>query len=89
MILVPYPHAGGHQAYNAVPYVRAGAGLLIADEECTPERLRREVDGLIRDRVRWNTMAVASAAMGTPDAAVRVVELITEAATHAPRRRAA
>jgi UDP-N-acetylglucosamine--N-acetylmuramyl-(pentapeptide) pyrophosphoryl-undecaprenol N-acetylglucosamine transferase len=89
MILVPYPHAGGHQAYNAVPYVRAGAALLIADEECTPERLRLEVDGLIRDRVRWNAMAVASAAMGTPDAAARVVELITEAATHAPRRRAA
>jgi UDP-N-acetylglucosamine--N-acetylmuramyl-(pentapeptide) pyrophosphoryl-undecaprenol N-acetylglucosamine transferase len=89
MILVPYPHAGGHQAYNAVPYMRAGAALLIADEDCTPPRLRLEVDGLIRDRVRWTAMAAASAAMGTPDAAARVVELITEAATHAPRRRAA
>jgi UDP-N-acetylglucosamine--N-acetylmuramyl-(pentapeptide) pyrophosphoryl-undecaprenol N-acetylglucosamine transferase len=89
MMLVPYPHAAGHQAYNAVPYVRAGAGLLIEDEDCTPERLRLEVDALIRDRARWSAMAAASAAMGTPDAAARVVELINEAGAHAPRRRAA
>jgi len=89
MILVPYPHAAGHQAYNAVPYVRGGAGLLVDDEACTPERMGREVDAMIRDRVRWSAMAGASATMGTPDAATRVVELITEAAAQAPRRRAA
>jgi UDP-N-acetylglucosamine:LPS N-acetylglucosamine transferase len=51
--------------------------------------LRLDVDALIRDRDRWNAMAKTSAAMGTPDAAARVVELVTEAAAHAPRRRAA
>ena len=39
MIVVPYPHAGGHQRYNAEPYVAAGAAMLIENAECTPERL--------------------------------------------------
>ena len=40
MILVPYPHAGDHQRFNAAPYVDAGAARLIPDAECDPERAR-------------------------------------------------
>ena len=46
MIVVPYPHAGGHQRHNAAPYVAAGAAMLIDDAECTPERLEAEIRGI-------------------------------------------
>ncbi|MFN2569149.1 MAG: glycosyltransferase, partial [Candidatus Dormibacteria bacterium] len=79
MILVPYPHAGGHQAHNAEPYVRGGAALLIRDEECSAVRLGAEISRLVGDVGRWRTMAEASAGMGRPDAAERVVALLGEA----------
>ncbi|MFN2450950.1 MAG: glycosyltransferase [Candidatus Dormibacteria bacterium] len=78
MILVPYAHAGGHQAYNAMPYVRGGAAVMVLDEECSAVRLRNEVGTLLADVERWRGMARASAAMGHPEAAERVVGLIRE-----------
>ncbi|GAC1341897.1 MAG: undecaprenyldiphospho-muramoylpentapeptide beta-N-acetylglucosaminyltransferase [Candidatus Dormibacteria bacterium] len=80
MILVPYPHAGAHQADNAAPYVEAGAAVLIPDAECTPERLDGEVEAVLADPPRWRAMAAASAAAGRPDATERVVELVREVA---------
>lgn len=80
MIVVPYPHAGAHQRMNALPYVRAGAAVLITDAECDGDRLRREIEALIGDPPRWREMAAASAAAGRPDAVERVVGLIREAA---------
>jgi UDP-N-acetylglucosamine--N-acetylmuramyl-(pentapeptide) pyrophosphoryl-undecaprenol N-acetylglucosamine transferase len=80
MILVPYPHAGAHQVDNAMPYVHAGAALLIPDEECGAERLRSDVERIVEDPERWRRMAEASRAAGRPDADDAVVELIREAA---------
>ncbi|MBV9100871.1 MAG: undecaprenyldiphospho-muramoylpentapeptide beta-N-acetylglucosaminyltransferase [Candidatus Dormibacteraeota bacterium] len=80
MILVPYPHAGGHQRHNAVPYVRDGAAIMVDDAMCTPERLQVEVEALVRDTTRWRSMAEASARCGRPDAAQRVAELVGDAA---------
>jgi UDP-N-acetylglucosamine--N-acetylmuramyl-(pentapeptide) pyrophosphoryl-undecaprenol N-acetylglucosamine transferase len=80
MIVVPYPHAGGHQRHNAAPYVAAGAAMLIDDAECTPERLGDEIGALVADPARWRAMAAASAALGLPDATDSVVRLIVEAA---------
>jgi len=87
MILVPYPHAGGHQAFNAAPYVHAGAALLLDDEVCTPARLGAEIGRLIRDQHRWHAMAEASLQMGRPDATERVAELIGDAVHARGRRR--
>jgi UDP-N-acetylglucosamine--N-acetylmuramyl-(pentapeptide) pyrophosphoryl-undecaprenol N-acetylglucosamine transferase len=80
MIVVPYPHAGGHQRHNAAPYVAAGAAMLIDDAECTPARLAAEITALVADPSRWRAMAEASLAMGLPDATDSVVRLIVEAA---------
>ena len=80
MMLVPYPYAGAHQMDNALPYVHAGAAVLIPDEECGAERLRSEVDRIIADPARWRGMAAASRAAGHPDADDAVVALIREAA---------
>ncbi|HEY6379246.1 MAG TPA: UDP-N-acetylglucosamine--N-acetylmuramyl-(pentapeptide) pyrophosphoryl-undecaprenol N-acetylglucosamine transferase, partial [Candidatus Dormibacteraeota bacterium] len=76
MLLVPYPHAGGHQMANALPYVRAGAARLIPDAELAASRLRREVEALLDDPAAWREMAAASRRCGRPDAAARVVELV-------------
>jgi UDP-N-acetylglucosamine--N-acetylmuramyl-(pentapeptide) pyrophosphoryl-undecaprenol N-acetylglucosamine transferase len=80
MIVVPYPHAGGHQRHNATPYVEAGAAMLIDDAACTPERLATEIKALVADPARWRRMSAASRALGLPDATDSVVRLIVEAA---------
>jgi UDP-N-acetylglucosamine--N-acetylmuramyl-(pentapeptide) pyrophosphoryl-undecaprenol N-acetylglucosamine transferase len=89
MIVVPYPHAGGHQRHNASPYVEAGAALLIDDADCTPERLGAEISALVADPQRWRRMSAASAALGLPDATDSVVRLIVEAAGPGRRSNAA
>ena len=76
MVLVPYPHAGGHQRYNAAPYADAGAALLLEDERCTPEALQATIGGVIDDPGAWRRMAEASRTLGRPDAADRVVRLV-------------
>jgi len=83
MILVPYPYAGGHQQDNAMPYVRAGAAVLIPDEECGAERLRTEIERILADAPRWRSMAEASRSAGRPGADDEVVQLIREAAAAA------
>jgi UDP-N-acetylglucosamine--N-acetylmuramyl-(pentapeptide) pyrophosphoryl-undecaprenol N-acetylglucosamine transferase len=88
MILVPYPHAGGHQLHNVLPYVSAGAAAHMPDSECTPERVRHEVGALMHDTGRWRAMSEASEAMGRPDAADHVVQLVREAAASRVSRRA-
>jgi UDP-N-acetylglucosamine--N-acetylmuramyl-(pentapeptide) pyrophosphoryl-undecaprenol N-acetylglucosamine transferase len=80
MILVPYPYAGAHQVDNAMPYVKAGAALLIPDEECGVERFRNEVERVVEDPELWRRMADASRTAGRPDAAAAVVALIREVA---------
>ena len=80
MVLVPYPHARAHQVDNAMPYVRCGAARLLRDEDCTPDRLRGEVEAIVAGPQAWRAMAEASAAAGRPDAARRVADLLREVA---------
>ena len=54
--------------------VDGGAALLVDDAELDGERLRRLVAGLLGDRARLAVMAAASAALGRPEAAQRVVD---------------
>jgi UDP-N-acetylglucosamine--N-acetylmuramyl-(pentapeptide) pyrophosphoryl-undecaprenol N-acetylglucosamine transferase len=88
MIVVPYPHAGGHQLHNTTPYVAAGAAMRIDDSDCTPARIGAEIRALVDDPARWQAMAAASLALGLPDATDAVVRLIVEAAGP-PRSKAA
>jgi UDP-N-acetylglucosamine--N-acetylmuramyl-(pentapeptide) pyrophosphoryl-undecaprenol N-acetylglucosamine transferase len=88
MIVVPYPHAGGHQLHNTTPYVAAGAAMRIDDSDCTPARIGAEIRALVDDPARWQAMAAASLALGLLDATDSVVRLIVEAAGP-PRSKAA
>jgi UDP-N-acetylglucosamine--N-acetylmuramyl-(pentapeptide) pyrophosphoryl-undecaprenol N-acetylglucosamine transferase len=80
-ILVPYPHAAGdHQAANARWMEQAGAAVVVADAELTPQRLRHEVDRLLAEPERLAAMAGASAALARPDAAQRIAAELLAAA---------
>ena len=80
-ILVPYPHASAdHQTANARWMAEAGAAVVVADRDLTPQRLRSEVDGLLDDPARLEAMGRASAALARPDAAQRVAEELLAAA---------
>ena len=69
-ILIPYPHAAAdHQTANARWMERAGAAVVIPDEQLTAERLAREVGELLGDPGRLRAMGRASAELARPDAA--------------------
>jgi UDP-N-acetylglucosamine--N-acetylmuramyl-(pentapeptide) pyrophosphoryl-undecaprenol N-acetylglucosamine transferase len=80
-VLIPYPYAAGdHQTSNAEWMRRAGAAVVIPDEQLTAERLAREVGELLGDPNRLRAMGRASAGLARPDAA-RVIagELVAAA----------
>jgi len=80
-ILVPYPYAtGDHQATNAKWLVSAGAAVMLPDAECTGPRLRELVGALLSDRRRLDAMAEAARAVGRPEAADRIADLVLEVA---------
>jgi UDP-N-acetylglucosamine--N-acetylmuramyl-(pentapeptide) pyrophosphoryl-undecaprenol N-acetylglucosamine transferase len=58
----------------------AGAAVVVADGELTPERLRAEVDALLGDPARLGRMAAASRALARPRAAQDVAEEVLAAA---------
>ncbi|HWT94547.1 MAG TPA: UDP-N-acetylglucosamine--N-acetylmuramyl-(pentapeptide) pyrophosphoryl-undecaprenol N-acetylglucosamine transferase [Solirubrobacteraceae bacterium] len=80
-VLVPYPHAtADHQTSNAKWMVDAGAAVLVPDAEVSPERLRREVDAILADPARLETMSRASASLARPDAAEAIAREVLAAA---------
>jgi UDP-N-acetylglucosamine--N-acetylmuramyl-(pentapeptide) pyrophosphoryl-undecaprenol N-acetylglucosamine transferase len=82
-VLVPYPHAtADHQSENAAFMARAGAAVVIPDDELTGPRLAQEVGSLLADRTRLAAMARASAGLARPDAAAAIAaELLAAART--------
>ena len=82
-VLVPYPHAtADHQTANARHMERAGAAVVVPDQDLDGPRLAREVGLLLAAPDRMAAMGRAAAEMARPDAA-RVVadELLSLAAS--------
>jgi UDP-N-acetylglucosamine--N-acetylmuramyl-(pentapeptide) pyrophosphoryl-undecaprenol N-acetylglucosamine transferase len=80
-VLIPYPHAAAqHQAANAAWMERAGAAVVVPDDELTGPRLAREVGELLGDRGRLAAMARASAGLARPDAAADIAGELLAAA---------
>lgn len=74
-ILIPLPlSGGGEQMVNAKVMADAGAAILIAQSDATPERLRAEIDGLLADPVRLASLAAGAKTLGRPDAAARLTD---------------
>jgi UDP-N-acetylglucosamine:LPS N-acetylglucosamine transferase len=81
-ILVPLPIATrDHQTANAGPLVRAGAAVLVPDDQLDATRLVAEVDRLLAGGPSGlRGMADAARALGRPDAAHAVADLVESAA---------
>jgi UDP-N-acetylglucosamine--N-acetylmuramyl-(pentapeptide) pyrophosphoryl-undecaprenol N-acetylglucosamine transferase len=75
LVVVPYPHAAGHQTANARILADAGAALLIADEAFDGAALLEAV-ATLSDPRRHAEMGAASRALGRPRAADAVAELV-------------
>ena len=76
-VLVPYRYAaGGHQAANAAPLIRAGAAVLVDDAALDGAALAHAVLEVLDAPRRRDAMADRSRALGRPDAADRVLALV-------------
>jgi len=75
-ILVPYPYAADdHQMANARAMERAGASRVIADKDCTGDRLLAEIRECLAPG-RLEAMAAAARRRAMPGAAARAVDLL-------------
>jgi UDP-N-acetylglucosamine--N-acetylmuramyl-(pentapeptide) pyrophosphoryl-undecaprenol N-acetylglucosamine transferase len=83
MIVVPYPHAAGHQRANARLLAEAGAALLVDDESFEGAALLDAVR-ILDDAPRLERMRAASRAFGRPGAADAVAELVLALAERRP-----
>jgi UDP-N-acetylglucosamine--N-acetylmuramyl-(pentapeptide) pyrophosphoryl-undecaprenol N-acetylglucosamine transferase len=83
MIVVPYPHAAGHQRANARVLVDAGAARLIEDEAFDADALV-EAAAILDDPARHVAMSAAARALGRPAAADAVAELVMAAGERRP-----
>jgi len=83
IVLVPYPHAAGHQAANARAAAGTGAALVIRDEEFDGPALLTAV-GILADPHQHLEMAAASRALGRPGAADAVAALVLALADRRP-----
>lgn len=77
-IFVPLPHGNGEQALNANPVVAAGGGVLIPDEQLTPEWVAATVVPLVADRQRLAAMSAATLSTGHREADVVLARMVLE-----------
>ena len=83
MVVVPYPHAAGHQRANARVLVEAGGALLVEDDDFDAEALLSAA-AIVNDLERHGRMSRASLSLGRPGAAAAVAELVLAAAERRP-----
>jgi UDP-N-acetylglucosamine:LPS N-acetylglucosamine transferase len=83
LVVVPYPHAAGHQRANAQELVDAGAARVIADEAFDAAALV-EAARLLEDPATHIRMSAAARSLGRPGAAAAVADLVLAAAERRP-----
>lgn len=79
MVVVPYPHAGGHQRANALVLAEAGAARLVEDEAFDAAALVAALS-ILDDPAEHARMSAAARSLGRPGAADTVAELVLAAA---------
>jgi UDP-N-acetylglucosamine--N-acetylmuramyl-(pentapeptide) pyrophosphoryl-undecaprenol N-acetylglucosamine transferase len=76
-ILIPLPTAAAHhQETNARVLADAGAACVLVEQALTGQELAEQIIGLLQDPGRLEEMRRASSALGRPDAARRIVDLL-------------
>jgi UDP-N-acetylglucosamine--N-acetylmuramyl-(pentapeptide) pyrophosphoryl-undecaprenol N-acetylglucosamine transferase len=79
MVVVPYPHAAGHQRANARVLADAGAARLVEDDSFDAAALLNAAT-LLDDPAAHARMAAAARGLGRPFAAEAVADLVIAAA---------
>jgi UDP-N-acetylglucosamine--N-acetylmuramyl-(pentapeptide) pyrophosphoryl-undecaprenol N-acetylglucosamine transferase len=74
-VIVPYPHAAGHQAANAEILAAAGAARIVADEAFDADALVAAT-GILFDEPTRIAMAAAARSFGRPGAAHAIAALV-------------
>ncbi len=76
-ILVPFGAAtNNHQELNARVVERAGAAVVITEQELTPERLAAAIGSIAGDPEKARRMAAAARTLATPEATKKIVDTI-------------
>lgn len=83
MVVVPYPHAAGHQRHNAEEMVRSGAARLVEDAAFDARALLAAT-AILDDVKVHEAMAEAAHVLARPGAADAVAELVMAAAERRP-----
>jgi len=83
MVVVPYPHAAGHQRRNAEEMVRCGAARLVEDEDFDAEALLTAT-AILDDRPEHEAMVAAARSQARRGGADAVAELVLAAAERRP-----
>ncbi|MFC1769843.1 undecaprenyldiphospho-muramoylpentapeptide beta-N-acetylglucosaminyltransferase, partial [Nitrospirota bacterium] len=74
-ILVPYPHAAGHQEYNARKLHEAGGCILVRDSDLDGIKLAKMLKEFYSSEEKRGVMRRQSRTLGRVDAAQRVADL--------------
>lgn len=77
-ILIPYPHAGGHQRANARVAAAAGGAVILEESAATPSALLDDIRRLMGDAARRQAMGASMRRLGITDAASRLAQVIHE-----------
>lgn len=83
MVVVPYPHAAGHQRANAAQLEAAGAARVVDDADFDAAALL-DAAAILEDPVAHVAMSAAARALGRPGAADAVADLVLAAANREP-----
>lgn len=79
-VFVPLPIGNGEQRLNAQELELAGAALVVADQDFTPQWVDHHVLPLLGSPQRLADMSAAARTVGQPHAAQKVVDLVAQAA---------
>lgn len=78
-VFVPYPVGNGEQEKNAAESLQAGAAVMVADRDFTPDYVRSTVLPLLGDSDALERMRRNARGLGRPDAAHAFVEVMARA----------
>lgn len=77
-ILIPFPHAGGHQAENAKAFVEAGAAVMVLDHDLSGTKLAEQIDENLSNPKQLQLMENAAKEQGNKNAAEDIVKACLE-----------
>lgn len=82
-ILIPLPSAAqNHQRENAYAYARAGACEVLEETNLTPHLLLQQIDKILSDPTRMDSMRKSAQNFAKPDAADKIAKELIKLAIH-------